>query len=110
MDDQFNDFNLVVLCGKLAVEPEYRAYGSGARLIRYLIATRSSEPLRRMDVIPVTQWDPPEELWTRQSARGDRLTIVGSVQRRFHRSDNGREGRLEVVASNVEFGGASEAA
>ncbi len=97
------DFNLVVLCGELSLEPEYRAFDSGARLIRYLITTRSSEPLKRTDVIPVTQWDPSDDHWERSAFKGERLTVVGTVQRRFWNASDGRKSRLEVIASSVEF-------
>lgn len=103
MEEHHNDFNMVVLCGKLALEPEYRAFDSGGRLIRYLIATRSSEPLRRTDVVPVVQWDPPDDLWMRDLQRNDRVFAVGTVQRRFWTAPDGRESRIEIVASQVEF-------
>lgn len=103
MSEDATDFNLVVLYGQLTMEPEYRAYDSGARLIRYLVQTRSSEPLRRLDVVPVVLWDPSDELWTRDSRRLDRVMIVGTVQRRFWTAPDGRESRIEVVASIVEF-------
>ena len=103
MTKEPNDFNLVVLCGELTVEPEYRAYDSGARLIRFLVATRSTEPLRRLDVVPVVLWDPPDDLWMRDSKRLDRVMVIGTVQRRYWTAPDGRESRVEVVASNVEF-------
>lgn len=103
MEERATDFNLVVLSGKLSVEPEYRAFDSGARLIRYLIATRSSEPLRRLDVVPVTQWDPPDELWARELRKGEPVIAIGTVQRRFWESLDGRNSTLEIVATTVEF-------
>ena len=103
MTDNHTDFNLVVLCGSLAVEPEYRSFDSGARLIRYLVTTRSSEPVRRTDVIPITQWDPPDPAWERSFFMGERVMVIGTVQRRFWNAVEGRKSRLEVVASSVEF-------
>lgn len=110
MSDEPTDFNLVVLCGQLTIEPEYRAYDSGARLIRFLVSTRSSEPLRRLDVVPVVVWDPPDELWMRDSQRLDRVIVIGTVQRRYWTAPDGRESRIEVVASKVEFSGSWERA
>lgn len=101
VENHGNDFNLVVLCGQLAVEPEYRAFGSGARLIRYLITTRSSEPLRRVDNVPVVQWDPPDEVWDRELRRLDRVMIVGTVQRRIRIVASGRVSQTEIVATRV---------
>ena len=56
------DLNLVVLCGRVAVEPELKTFDSGSRLIRLLVTVRSDVPRRRVDVVPVTMWDPPDEL------------------------------------------------
>ena len=53
------DLNLIVLCGRLAVPPEIKVFESGTRLIRYLVTVRSEAPRRRVDVIPVSMWDPP---------------------------------------------------
>ncbi len=56
------DLNLIVLCGRLAVDGELRVFDSGTRLIRYLVTTNVDYPRRRLDVIPVTLWDPPDDL------------------------------------------------
>ena len=56
------DLNLIVLCGRLAVEPELKEFDSGSRLVRLLVTVRSDEPRRRVDVVPVTLWDPPQDL------------------------------------------------
>jgi single-strand DNA-binding protein len=83
------DLNLVVLCGRLAAPAEVRTFESGSRLARYLVTVRSEEP-RRVDVLPVTLWDPPDAVW-----------VAGSVQRRFWSGAEGRRSRLEVVAEQV---------
>jgi single-strand DNA-binding protein len=102
------DLNLVVLCGRLATEPELRAFDSGAQLIRLLVTVRSDEPRRRVDVVPVTLWDPPEELLGDLPQRGSRVWVCGSVQRRFWESPEGRRSRLEVVAEQVHLKDAEE--
>jgi len=96
------DLNLVVLCGRLAAEPELRTFDSGVRLLRYLVTVRSSEPRRRVDVLPVTLWDPADELVERCTNPGDGVWVAGSVQRRFWEAPAGRRSRLEVVAERVE--------
>lgn len=110
MEQADNDFNLVVLTGRLAVAPDYRAYDSGARLIRYLIITRSSEPLRRVDNIPVVQWDPPDAVWEHDAHRHDRVSIIGTIQRRFRITESGRVANTEIVASRVLFRGVDDQA
>jgi single-stranded DNA-binding protein len=95
------DLNLVVLCGHLAVEPELKTFGSGARLIRLLVTIRTDWPRRRVDVVPVTLWDPPEDLVEELPAKGQRVWVCGSAQRRFWESPDGRRSRLEIVAETV---------
>lgn len=97
------DLNLVVLCGRLAIEPELKEFGSGSRLVRLLVTVRSDEPRRRVDVVPVTLWDPPDELLEDMPEKGRRIWVCGSVQRRFWESPDGRRSRLEVVAEQVHL-------
>ena len=91
------DMNLVVLAGSISAPPEHRVFESGAKLLRLLITVRADEPRRRVDVVPVTLWDPPAEL--DQASLGRRVWVAGSVQRRFW--SEGRKSRLEVVAQQV---------
>jgi single-stranded DNA-binding protein len=97
------DLNLVVLCGRLAVEPELKEFGSGTRLIRFLVTVRSDEPKRRVDVVPVTLWDPADDLVDDLPEKGRRVWVCGAVQRRFWESSDGRRSRLEVVAEQVRL-------
>ncbi len=92
------DLNMVVLCGRLAADPELREFESGSRLIRFLLTTRSDHPRRRVDVIPVTVWDPNDDLWADPGEKGQRFWLCGSVQRRFWEGMEGRRSRVEVVA------------
>ena len=97
------DLNLAVLCGRLATDAEVRVFDSGARLIRYLVILRVDHPRKRTDVIPVTFWDPDEELAETPGEKGDRVWVCGSVQRRYWESQDGRQSRVEVVAEQVSF-------
>lgn len=94
------DLNLVVLCGRLAAPAEVREFEGGSRLARYLVTVRSEEP-RRVDVVPVTVWDPPESLLEAAPNPGRPVWVAGSVQRRFWSGAEGRRSRLEVVADQV---------
>lgn len=97
------DLNLVVLAGRLAAPPEFRRFESGARLVRYLVTVRSDEPRRRVDVVPVTQWNPDEAALAAPADPGRRLWIAGGVQRRFWDGDATRRSRLEIIAHQVEI-------
>ena len=92
------DLNLVVLSGRLAAPTELRTFDSGARLARYLVTCRSEEP-SRVDVIPVTTWDPSPEM--ESMGPGAPVWVAGSAQRRFWDAGAGRRSRLEIVAEQV---------
>lgn len=97
------DLNLIVLCGRLATEPELREFDSGSKLVRYLVTTRVDHPRKRVDVIPVVLWDPEDELIEEPGRKGDRIWVCGAVQRRFWESPDGRRSRLEVIAEQVNL-------
>lgn len=97
------DLNIVVIAGSIVAEPEKRTFASGTRLLRLLVAVRQAEPRRRVDVLPVSLWDPGEELWQLEPAVGDRVWVAGSVQRRFWAAEEGRRSRLELIAQQVQI-------
>lgn len=97
------DLNLIVLCGRLAVDAELRVFDSGARLIRYLVTVRVDYPRSRVDVVPVTLWDPPDDLVDEPGLKGERVWVCGSVQRRYWEGSDGRRSRIEVVAEQVNI-------
>lgn len=102
------DLNMVVLRGRLVAEPEYRVFEKGSRLIRYLVLTRTDVPIRRIDVIPVTLWNPTECQWA-ATVEGDApIWAVGTLQRRFSDGTGGRQSRIEIVAIQVFTGQAGE--
>lgn len=95
------DVNLVVLSGRLAAPPELRVFESGLRLARYLLTVRTDEPRSRVDVVPVTQWEPCDPELEPELQAGQRVWVAGSVQRRFWSNQDGRRSRLEIVAEQV---------
>jgi len=96
------EFNVVVLSGVLSADPEHRTFDSGASLLRCLVTVRSESP-RRVDVIPITLWDPSEQVLNEISRRGQRVWVAGMVQRRFWAAADGRESRIEIVARAIEL-------
>lgn len=95
------DLNLVVLSGRLAAPPELRTFDSGARLVRYLVTCRSAEPRQRVDVLPVTLWDPPSLAEQASLPPGTPIWVAGTAQRRFWSEEDGRRSRLEIIADQV---------
>ena len=96
-----NDINLAVLCGRLATEPELRIYDSGSQTLHFLVTTIADEPRRRIDVVPVVLWDPPDEVLDYPFKAETRVWVTGSVQRRSFDGPAGRRSRIEVVADQV---------
>ncbi len=103
MDSNVLDLNLVVLCGRLATDPEIRVFDSGSRLVRLLVTVRAQAPRRRTDVIPVTYWDPSDDFVEELPGRAHRVWVCGAVQRRYWESPDGRRSRIEVVAEAINF-------
>ena len=57
--------------------------------------------MRRVDVLPVTLWDPADEVIDAAPGPGTRVWVAGSVQRRFWSATEGRRSRLELIADQV---------
>lgn len=94
------DLNLVVVCGSLVTDPEIRSISDSVSL-RMLIKTTRHLPNRRIDVLPVTLWNPAEELLDELPRANDRIWTVGSLQRRFWQEPAQARSRLEIVAEQV---------
>jgi single-stranded DNA-binding protein len=92
------DLNVVVLGGRLAAPPEIRQFDTGARLGRYLVTVRTPD---RVDVLPVTIWDPPDSLVDAEPCPGTPVWTAGAVQRRFWSGEDARRSRIEVIADQV---------
>ncbi|MBA2336402.1 MAG: single-stranded DNA-binding protein [Acidimicrobiia bacterium] len=103
------DINLVVIAGRLSADPESRTLESGTTLVRFLVTVRLSQPRRRVDVIPVTMWEPPDDLIADPPLRGDRVWFTGNIRRRFWEGPEGRRSRLEVVAHHFQRGDGPDA-
>jgi single-stranded DNA-binding protein len=56
-----------------------------------------------VDVVPVTYWDPLDELAAEPGEKGERIWVCGSVQRRYWEGPDGRRSRIEVVAEQVNL-------
>lgn len=97
------DFNLVVLAGRLAAPLEHRTFESGSSLVRLLVTVTSVHPRRRVDVVPVTLWDPEPSLVADAPQPGHHVWVAGAVQRRFWEAGEGRRSRIEIVARHVEI-------
>lgn len=95
------DINLAVLCGRLATAPEVQVFDTGTRIMRFLVSVAADRPRRRIDVIPVTLWDPSEDLVGNPPEQNSRVWVTGVVQRRAEDGPEGRRTRIQIVADQV---------
>ena len=82
---EYNDTNHIVIEGTLATPPEHRVLDTGEGVTRLLVTVRTTQPRRRVDVLPVAYWTDrtgaDDALLDAQA--GDRVLLWGSAQRRF---------------------------
>jgi len=98
------DINITIISGRIAAEPEVTYHASGTTSVDILVTNRSAKPRRRIDVLPVTMWDPSEELIDDlRDSRGMGVLVTGSVQRRFWSAIAGRNSRVVIVADSIEL-------
>ena len=95
------DLNLAVLCGRLTTEPDLSIHDSGSRTLTLLVTVSARHPRRRIDVVPVTLYDPPDELVDDLPGANTRIWVTGVVQRRSQDGPEGRRTRIEIVADQV---------
>lgn len=87
--------NVVVLQGSLSSDPVARTLASGSVLVSLELTTAVDGASVS---VPVAWFDPPIEV---AFAAGEALVVVGTVRRRFFRSNGLTHSRTEVVATAV---------
>jgi single-stranded DNA-binding protein len=101
MECQLGDLNMVFICGRVASVPDVRFHDFGVRQLRMLLTVGSDHPRRRIDVLPVTVWDPDDQLIDPGLGVGSRVMVSGTLQRSFWDGPEGRRSRLEVIGRQV---------
>ena len=95
------DMNVVVLGGTIAAPPELLVGPTGIVRWRYLVSVRSRRPRRRVDVLPVTVWDPEQGPSNEDFCVGDKIWVHAALHRRFSATPEGQRSRLELVTDGV---------
>jgi single-stranded DNA-binding protein len=95
------DVNVVVLMGRLSAPPHISRNDN--IVVRLLVAARSDAPTKRLDLLPVVWWNPTSDELGRIPLVGSRVTVKGSIQRRYWEGRDGRRSRIELIAEQVEF-------
>ena len=91
---------MVVLGGRVLTH-EVTAFDTGSQVVRYTITVRVEEPRPRVDVIQVNLWVREGDEEPYLPDRGERVLVVGSVQRRFWQAPDGRRSKMEIHADEV---------
>jgi single-strand DNA-binding protein len=100
--------NKAVLLGRLVREPETRTTSSQIPVTTFTIAInrpyKDSEGNRQADFIPIVCWRKQAELVATHFHKGDRITVVGSIQTRSYDDKEGNKRNItEVVADEIGF-------
>ena len=104
--------NEVRLRGRLAAEPEARSLPSGDEVVTFRLIVDRRGPRSAqatVDTIDCTVWSAGLRRRSLAWAEGDRLTVEGSLRRRFWRSPQGPRSRYDVEVSRVSRDRASAA-
>ena len=90
-----NENNVVVLRGRVTVEPTHRELASGAVVVQFDLAVAEGTGTAS---VPVAWIDPPS---ARIPVLDQEVVVLGSVRRRFFRAGGTTQSRTEVVAEQV---------
>ena len=100
-------FNLVVLTGRLTVDPELKTTPSGISVCSFSIAVdrayKKGEE-KETDFLNVVAWRERGEFVSKWFTKGSLIGIEGSIQTRKFTDKNGNNRTaFEIVANNVHF-------
>ncbi|AYH40738.1 hypothetical protein A5N82_13885 [Christensenella minuta] len=100
--------NLVVLKGRLAMDPEVRTTGSGKTVSHFTVACDAGKD-RPADFISCTAWDKTAELIGKWFSKGKEILLTGSVKVSKYETETGTRYKTYVLTSRIEFCGSREA-
>ena len=100
--------NLVVLKGRLAMDPEVRTTGSGKTVSYFTVACDAGKD-RPADFISCTAWDKTAELIGKWFSKGKEILLTGSVKVSKYETETGTRYKTYVLTSRIEFCGSREA-
>jgi single-strand DNA-binding protein len=100
--------NKVILVGNLTRDPELTETPSGVAVCRFAIAVSrdyaNSDGNRETDFFNITVWRGRAENCGKYLKKGNKVSIVGSLQNRSYEDKDGvKRNVTEVIASEVEF-------
>jgi single-strand DNA-binding protein len=100
--------NKAILIGRLCRDPEVRTTSNQIPVSTFTIAIdrpfKNAAGEKQADFIPVVAWRKQAEFVAQYFHKGDRLSVVGSIQTRSWDDDEGkRHTATEVIADEIGF-------
>ena len=102
-----NDFNIVILTGRLTADPELKQTQNGVSVTSFSIAVSKSYKTQEgeeADFINVVAWRSTAEFICKYFQKGKRIGIRGELQTRKWKDQNGNNRYVtEVIAEKAQF-------
>lgn len=100
--------NKVILIGNLTKDPELSETSSGVAFCKFGIAVNrpfaNADGDRETDFFDITTWRGQAETCAKYLAKGKKVCVVGSLQKRSYEDKSGVKRTVtDVVASEIEF-------
>lgn len=102
--------NQVAINGRLTADPETRKTGAKKSVLNFCVAVErdyvDAGGERGADFLDVVAWGEAADFIEKYFAKGDLITVVGSLQKRYWEDDDDiRHYVTEIIAQKVYFGG-----
>ena len=101
------NLNKVVLCGRLTADVELKQTQSGVAVCSFTLAVNRKfvkEGGQQADFITVVAWQKTAEFISKYFKKGNSLCVVGSIQTRNWKDNNGNSrSTTEVIADEAMF-------
>lgn len=99
--------NKVFLIGNLTRDPESGTTASGVSYCRFTIAVNrpftSADGTRETDFFNLIAWRKQAELCSKYLHKGNKVSIVGSIQNRTYEVNGEKRNTTDVILDEIEF-------
>lgn len=99
--------NKVFLIGNLTRDPESGTTASGVPYCRFAIAVNrnfaNADGTRETDFFNLTAWRKQAELCSKYLHKGNKVSVVGSIQNRTYEVNGEKRNTTDVILDEIEF-------
>ena len=96
-------FNLVILTGRLARDPELKYGASGSAYTRFTIAVNRMKKEDGADFISCTAFGKTAELIAEYTRKGNLIGVQGRLQQDTYEKDGQKQSKTGVTVDKIEF-------